>query len=206
MAMDETTSVYDVAVIGAGAAGTSAAIFTARAGLRTLLVDAGESGLVKAALYNHLGYERVSGPEFLQLAKEQARAAGAEFVEARVTGLELSSSGDRVYSLKAENGQEFLARHVILCTGKSLDLARQAGLELTAGRERKYPEIIKVDSDGRTSLTGVWAAGAVAGASPHTIIVAGDGARVAINLLSELQGKRVVDHDVLPVQTPAATA
>ncbi|MBE3576145.1 MAG: FAD-dependent oxidoreductase [Limnochordales bacterium] len=197
---------YDVAVIGAGAAGTSAAIFTARAGLRTLLVDAGESGLVKAALYNHLGYERVSGPEFLQLAKEQARAAGAEFVEARVTGLELSSSGDRVYSLKAENGQEFLARHVILCTGKSLDLARQAGLELTAGRERKYPEIIKVDSDGRTSLTGVWAAGAVAGASPHTIIVAGDGARVAINLLSELQGKRVVDHDVLPVQTPAATA
>lgn len=41
----ETANVYDVAVIGAGAAGASAAIFTARAGLRTLLVDANEGGL-----------------------------------------------------------------------------------------------------------------------------------------------------------------
>lgn len=202
-----TTNVYDVAVIGAGATGASAAIFTARGGLRTLLIDSGESGVVKAALYNHLGYERVSGPDFLQLSKDQARDAGAELVEAKVTALETATEAaqdNQVYSLETEDGQEFLARQVILCTGKSLDLARQAGLELAAGRERKYPEVIKVDSDGRTSLPRVWAAGAVAGASPHTIIVAGDGARVAVNLMSELQGKRVVDHDVMPVQTASA--
>jgi hypothetical protein len=32
----------------------------------------------------------------------------------------------------------------------------------------------------------------------HTIITAGDGARVAINLISGIKGERHVDHDVLP--------
>ena len=36
----------------------------------------------------------------------------------------------------------------------------------------------------RTSVPGVWAAGTAAGVSVHTIITAGDGARVAINLIS----------------------
>jgi len=49
----------------------------------------------------------------------------------------------------------------------------------------------------------VWAAGTVAGASVHTIITAGDGARVAINLISATKGERHVDHDVLPVARPA---
>lgn len=32
----------------------------------------------------------------------------------------------------------------------------------------------------------------------HTIITAGDGARVAINIISDVKGERWVDHDVLP--------
>lgn len=35
------------------------------------------------------------------------------------------------------------------------------------------------------------------GTTPHTIVSAGDGARVAINLISELNGKRYIGHDVL---------
>ena len=44
----------------------------------------------------------------------------------------------------------------------------------------------------------MWAAGTIAGVSVHTIITAGDGARVAINLISQSKGERHVDHDVLP--------
>jgi hypothetical protein len=44
----------------------------------------------------------------------------------------------------------------------------------------------------------VWAAGTVAGVSVHTIITSGDGARVAINLISANKGERHVDHDALP--------
>ena len=54
-----------------------------------------------------------------------------------------------------------------------------------------------VDADGRTSVPGLWAAGTAAGVSVHTIVTAGDGARVAINLISEVRGERHVDHDVL---------
>jgi thioredoxin reductase (NADPH) len=50
----------------------------------------------------------------------------------------------------------------------------------------------------------VWAAGTLAGTSVHTIVVAGDGARVAINVISAQSGERHVDHDTL--ETPPASA
>ncbi len=55
-----------------------------------------------------------------------------------------------------------------------------------------------VDAEGRSSVPGVWAAGTAAGVSVHTIVTAGDGARVAINIISGQQGQRFVWHDVLP--------
>lgn len=207
--------VYDVAIVGAGAAGTSAAVFTARSGRKTLVVDAGETGVLKAKLYNHVGFDKVYGPEFFRLAREQAANAGAEVVQAKVVALrrdggsagcdsgEVQSDDPGTYVLQAEDGREFRARWVILCTGRWLELARQAGIVTVPGREHRYPEVIQVDAEGRTNLPRVWAAGAVAGASPHTIVVAGDGARVALNLLSDIRGERVIDHDVLPAKEAA---
>ena len=50
----------------------------------------------------------------------------------------------------------------------------------------------QIDHRGRrrwgTSVPGIWAAGTAAGVSVHTIVTAGDGARVAINLISEVRG------------------
>ena len=77
-------------------------------------------------------------------------------------------------------------------------MARQAGITTRPGTEPRIKEIVDVDAEGRTSLAGVWAAGTAAGVSVHTIITAGDGARVAINLISSTKGERHVDHDVLP--------
>ena len=54
-----------------------------------------------------------------------------------------------------------------------------------------------MNEQGQTNIANVWACGLVAGVSVHTIITAGDGARVAINLLSEINGERYVDHDIL---------
>jgi len=56
--------------------------------------------------------------------------------------------------------------------------------------------IYDVDAAGRTNIPGVWAAGTAAGVSVHGVITAGDGAKVAINVISELNGSRYVDHDV----------
>lgn len=187
---------YDVAVVGAGPAGASAATFTARAGLKTLLVDADQSMTRRAWIPNHLGFpEGVAGPDLVDRGKEQAQKAGAELVTAKITALNRTGDG---FQLKAEDGREFTARQVILCTGPLCDLARAAGAEVVAAKEPRMKEAVVVDANGQTRVPGLWAAGTCAGVSVHTIITAGDGARVAINLVSAVKGARHVDHEVMP--------
>lgn len=65
------------------------------------------------------------------------------------------------------------------------------------GSEPRIKKIVDVDKIGKTNIDGIWAAGTCAGVSVHAIITAGDGAKVAINILSELNGERYVDHDVM---------
>jgi thioredoxin reductase len=65
------------------------------------------------------------------------------------------------------------------------------------GQRHDAKQVILVDEQGRTTVAGIWAAGTCAGTSVHTMITSGDGARVAVNLLSALKGERHVDHDVL---------
>jgi len=192
---------YDVAVVGGGPAGASAATFTARAGLRTVLIDADQGMTRRAMLNNHLGFpEGVTGPELVDNGKMQAARAGAEIVDAKVNSLQPQSDG---FALGTEDGRTFAAGQVILTLGANAELARTAGIATRPGTEPRIREIVAVDPDGHTSQPGVWAAGTVAGASVHTIITAGDGARVAINLISATKGERHVDHDVLPVARPA---
>jgi thioredoxin reductase len=186
---------YDVAIIGAGPTGASAATFTARGGLKTLLVDADQSMTRRAWIPNHLGFpEGVAGPDMVEKGKAMATKAGAELVTAKVAELLPQADG---LLLKTEDGQELAAKQVILCLGANVELARKAGATIAAGREPRIKEVVATDSDGRTNVAGLWAAGTCAGTSVHTIITAGDGARVAINLVSSLRGERFVDHEVM---------
>jgi thioredoxin reductase (NADPH) len=192
---------YDVAVIGGGPAGASAATFLSRAGLRTLVIDADQGMTRRALVNNHLGFpEGVSGPDLVDSGKLQAARAGAEIVDGKVSGLNAQSDG---FGVHTEDGRTFDAGEVLLTTGANLDLAREAGVAVKEGREPRIREVVQVDGDGRTSVRGIWAAGTAAGVSVHTIITAGDGARVAINLISARKGERHVDHDALPAARPA---
>ncbi len=186
---------YDVAIVGGGPAGASAATFTARAGLQTLLLDADQSMTRRAWIPNHLGFpDGVSGPDLVDLGKQQAQTAGANLVKAKVTAVRREGEGFR---LETEGGETYEARQVILCLGANCELARQAGAEIVEGPEPRIKEVVAVDREGRTRVEGLWAAGTCAGVSVHTIITAGDGARVAINLVSAVKGARHVDHEVI---------
>src|SRR5690606_2884271 len=186
---------YDVAVVGGGVAGGSAAIFLAKAGVKTLVLDNDKGQTRRAWIENHYGFpEGVTGPDLVDAGRKQAERLGAAWHIAQVTAIERQDDG---FVLKTEDGTSFNAKQVILATGAAMGLAEALGLEFTDGRETRYPRVVKVDVDGRTSVPGIWAAGILAGVSAHTIITAGHGAHVAVGLISELRGERHVQHDVL---------
>lgn len=184
---------HDIIIVGAGPAGASAAIFAAKAGKKVLVVDSDQSVTKRAWVVNHYGVMETSGPDLLETGKKQAAQFGAEFAAGKVTGLSREEDG---VSVKTEDAS-YKAQHVILATGFLTDLAEAAGLETIPGTEPRVKTIFKTDAQGKTNVSGVWAAGTCAGVSVHTIITAGDGAKVAINAISELNGERYVDHDVL---------
>lgn len=185
---------YDVIIIGAGPAGSSAALFTAKAGKKTLVIDDGNSVTRRAWVENHYGVAEITGPDLFDIGVKQAQKFGAEYVTAKATGL--GKQDDGTISVTAGE-QSYAGKHVIVATGLLTDTAEQSGLNVKPGTEPRIKQILDVDAAGRTNVEGVWAAGTCAGVSMHTIITAGDGAKVAINVISELNGARYVDHDVL---------
>lgn len=184
---------HDIVIIGGGPAGVSAAIFAAKAGKKTLVFDNGKSMTARAWVENHYGVSEISGPDLIETGKKQASKFGAEFVGDTVT--DITPDGDG-YKIQGEN-EEYTAKHVLFATGALTDLAGKIGLNLKDGTEPRIKTVIDVDKDGRTNKDGIWAAGTVAGVSVHTIVTSGNGAAVAINIISELNGERYVDHDIL---------
>lgn len=190
-------AMYDVVVVGGGPAGGSAAIFLAKAGLNVLVCDNGQSITKKAWIENHYGTgEPITGPELIEKGKKQAERQGAKWRETQVTDIRRDSDRN-VFLIQCGDEETVEAQQVILTTGLWTDLAERLGLKVVPAREPRVKSVIEVDKDGRTSVPGIWAAGTVAGVSVHTIITAGDGAKVAIALLSERKGERYVDHDLL---------
>jgi thioredoxin reductase (NADPH) len=184
---------YEIAIIGAGPAGASAAIFAAKAGKKTLVFE-NNKGMTKHAWFeNYYGIPEIGGPDFVDIGKQQAVKLGAEIVEATVLNITTSENG---LTISSEQGT-YEAKHVIIATGALTDLAELVGLTTKPGTEPRIKTIIDVDANGKTNIPGIWAAGTVAGVSVHAIITAGDGAKVAINILSELNGSRYVDHDMM---------
>ena len=185
---------YEIAIIGAGPAGASAALFAAKAGKKTLLID-NDKGMTRRGWYeNFYGIAEIGGPELVETGHKQAVKFGAELVNDQAVNLTAGSEG---VAIETESGTTYEAKHVILATGVLTDLAAKAGVETKDGTEPRIKTVVAVNAEGKTNVDGIWAAGTVAGVSVHAIITAGDGAKVAINIISELNGTRYVDHDLL---------
>ena len=129
---------FDVAIVGAGPAGLSAAVYGASEGLRVLVVDeAGIGGQARSSslIRNYLGFAMgVSGSRLAEQAYDQAVAFGASFLFLhRATAL--ARSGHRL-TVSLEDGRRVSARAVILATGAtyrrldvpSLETLRGAGV------------------------------------------------------------------------------
>ncbi|WP_226005668.1 NAD(P)/FAD-dependent oxidoreductase [Natrinema salinisoli] len=174
----------DVCIVGGGVAGLTASVFTARAGLDTLVVDGGESILARnASLENFPGFPNgVDARRHLQLTREQARNAGADFELGRVTHAEPAVEDDLKagFVLETAGGEPLEARRVVAASWPNSDYLEP----LDVGRmQRGNKHFVSVDEGGRTAVDGVYAAGRIADEPHQAIIAAGHGAKVALAVL-----------------------
>ena len=105
----------DCLIIGGGPAGLTGAIYAARFGLDTAVVDGGDSrALLIACSHNHAGFpDGVSGKDLLARMRAQAVKAGAQILHDRVH--ELVRTGDSFVAALSHG--EVQARAVLLATG-----------------------------------------------------------------------------------------
>ncbi len=110
---------FDVLIIGAGPAGYTAAIYTARANLKTIMIAGDSPGgqlLLTSEVENFPGFkDGIMGPELMEEMKAQALRFGTEFRADFVTRIELSGDVKKVWV----GGDEYTAKAVIIATGAS---------------------------------------------------------------------------------------
>ena len=125
----------DIVIIGSGPAGVSAALYSARAGVKTTVLTRGPGALDRAELIqNYYGFaEPVSGAELERRGIEGAKAVGVEFVTTEAVGLTYT---DRL-TVETLAG-DFPADAVILATGASRAAPRIPGLAGLEGHGVSY--------------------------------------------------------------------
>ena len=129
---------FDFVIIGAGAAGLTAAQYGARANLKTAVIESGTKGgqaLLINELENYPGiFPAVNGFEFAQTMQNQAQTFGAQFFSGKVQSVDKYKG---LFVIKTEKDQ-FTAKALLLATGakhRSLGIPGEAEL---AGRGVSY--------------------------------------------------------------------
>jgi len=120
-------TIRDVVIIGTGPAGYTAAIYTGRANLNPLVIEGAQPGgqlMITTEIENFPGFpEGIRGPELMARMREQAARFNVDFVYGSVTEADVSRSP---FSLILDDGQEILARALIIATGAN---AKWLGIE-----------------------------------------------------------------------------
>ena len=178
----------DVAIVGGGPAGLSAALFTAKNGLETVVFDTDETWMHKAHLFNYPGIRSISGSEFMELTRGQVRDRGAD-VRVGEEATDVESTGDG-FAVETEEGA-YDADYVVLATGADRSIAEDLGVDFADDGT------VDVDLDTETSIDDLYATGAmVRDEEWQAVIAAGDGASAALDILSKEKGEHFHDFDV----------
>lgn len=112
--------IYDVIIIGSGPAGLTAAIYTTRANLKTLIIAGNRWGgqlMLTTTVENYPGFpDGIQGPDLMMAMRKQAERFGAEVVEEDFVEGEFAPPPGEPFTVKTAS-QTYKARSVIIATG-----------------------------------------------------------------------------------------
>jgi len=116
---------YDVVIVGAGAAGLTAAIYTCRKKLKTVIVsvDVGGQTNLTNHIENYPGTGPMTGPELMQRFQNEAIGFGAEIIMGKANKVDKTEKG---FKICLANGEEYECKALILAYGK---VPRSLGIE-----------------------------------------------------------------------------
>jgi thioredoxin reductase (NADPH) len=129
--------IYDVIIAGAGPAGLTAAVYTSRANLSTLMIERGIPGGQMANtedVENYPGYEHILGPDLSNKMFEHAKKFGAEYAYGDIKEIIDGEEYKRVLTGK----KEYKARAVIVTTGAEYKKLGVPGEKEYSGRGVSY--------------------------------------------------------------------
>lgn len=120
------SDIYDVIVIGSGPAGHTAAVYTSRAELKTLVFEGWQPGgqlTTTTEVENFPGFSKgIFGQQLMAEMKGQAERFGAEYLAKDITKVDFSGTPKKVYV----GDEEYQAKAIIIATGAK---PRRLGLE-----------------------------------------------------------------------------
>ncbi|MEO4054526.1 thioredoxin-disulfide reductase [Solibacillus sp. CAU 1738] len=129
--------IYDVVIIGAGPAGMTAAVYTSRANLSTLMIERGIPGGQMAnteEVENYPGFDHILGPELSTKMFDHAKKFGAEYAYGDVSEI---IDGEQYKTIKSGN-KEYKTRAIIISTGAEYKKMGIPGEKELGGRGVSY--------------------------------------------------------------------
>ncbi|MCM3124047.1 thioredoxin-disulfide reductase [Mesobacillus sp. AQ2] len=129
--------IYDVIIIGAGPAGMTAAVYTSRANLSTLMLERGVPGGQMAnteEVENYPGFDHILGPELSTKMFDHAKKFGAEYAYGDVKEV---IDGKEYKTIKA-GSKEYKARSIIISAGAEYKKLGVPGEQELGGRGVSY--------------------------------------------------------------------
>lgn len=114
--MKQEPQLFDAAIVGAGPAGLSAAVYLSRYALSPIVIGDlfGGTATKSHEIGNWLGDEKITGFDFAQKAIAHVKSYGVPFTVAKVRGIEQE---DAIFALELDNGEMIHAKTVLLATG-----------------------------------------------------------------------------------------
>src|SRR5690625_2394830 len=126
--------VYDVAIIGGGSAGLSAALTLARARRDVVVIDGGEPrNAPAAAAHGLLGIEGINPLDLLSTGRAEAARYGAQIIPGAVVAA--SGSLESGFALRLADGERVRAGQLVIATGVRDELPDIPGLADRWGRD-----------------------------------------------------------------------